>query len=73
MKKITFATVIMFAVFASSAVEGAEALRGVAGVDVVVKQNPSKRAVTNARGVFAFDGLAPGSCGLTFRARKVSC
>jgi Carboxypeptidase regulatory-like domain len=43
---------------------------GVAGVDVIVKQRPSDRAVTDARGNFAIEALAAGSYTLTFRARK---
>lgn len=41
-----------------------------AGVDVIVKQNPSKRAVTDGRGNFALGALPAGPCTLTFRARK---
>jgi Carboxypeptidase regulatory-like domain len=70
MKKITLGIVIMTVVFASSTLFGAEAPRGVAGVDVFVKQNPSKRATTNASGTFAFDGLPAGSYTLTFKAKK---
>jgi hypothetical protein len=43
---------------------------GVAGVDVIVKQRPSDRKVTDSRGNFAMDALAAGSYTLTFRARK---
>lgn len=70
MKKITLGMVIMLAVFGSSALYGAETVRGVAGVDVILKQNPSSRTTTNARGLFGFEGLPPGSYTLTFRARK---
>jgi hypothetical protein len=48
----------------------APAPRGVHGVDVIVKQNPSKRTMTDTRGNFALDGLAPGTYALTFRPRK---
>ena len=48
----------------------AEPPRGVAGVDVIVKQRPSDRAVTDARGNFAIEALAAGSYTLTFRSRK---
>lgn len=71
MKSMTkVGVVVLFAAFATSASYGGEQTRGVAGVDVVVKQNPGKRAVTDARGNFAFDALAPGSYVLSFRSRK---
>lgn len=70
MKKITFGIAIMTAVFASSLLSGAEGPRGVAGVDVSLKQNPSKRAMTDTRGIFTFDGLPAGSYTLVFKAKK---
>ena len=70
MKKITLSIVIMTAAFASSSLNGAEGPRGVAGVEVSLKQNPSKRATTNASGTFAFDGLPAGSYTLAFKAKK---
>jgi hypothetical protein len=70
MKTTTFGIAIMMAAFMSSPLVGAEGPRGVAGVDVFVKQNPSKRATTNASGAFAFDGLPTGSYTLTFKAKK---
>jgi hypothetical protein len=44
--------------------------KGVAGVNVVVKQNPTKRSVTDARGSFSLEGLPAGSYTLTFRPQK---
>jgi hypothetical protein len=70
MKKIILGIAIMFAVGGPSALDGAEVVRGVAGVDVFLKQNPSSRTMTNGRGLFGFEGLPPGSYALTFRARK---
>jgi hypothetical protein len=70
MKKLTFGIVIVISAFAASPLDGAEGPRGVAGVDVFVKQNPGKRATTNASGAFAFDGLPAGSYTLTFKAKK---
>lgn len=70
MKNIIRSLLLLMLPFGISALYGGQPPRGVAGVDVVVKQNPSKRAVTDARGNFVFDGLAPGSHTLSFRARK---
>jgi hypothetical protein len=72
MKHMIRSLVLLSALFAMPVVYGAAppAPQGVAGVDVVVKQKPSKRAVTDARGNFAFDALSPGSYILAFRARE---
>ena len=72
MKSMNRGIVFLLVAFATSVIYGGQppAPRGVHGVDVVVKQNPSKRTVTDTRGNFAFDGLAPGTYALTFRARK---
>ena len=70
MKKVILSIVIVTAAFAFTPLNAADTARGVAGIDVVLKQNPSKRTSTDARGTFAFDGLPTGSYTLTFRAKK---
>ena len=72
MKKMTCGILAVFLAFATSAVYGGQppSSPGVAGVDVFVKQMPAKRSVTDARGNFALDGLAPGSYTLSFRAKE---
>ena len=72
MKNMTRGILFLLVVCATSVSYGGPFPRGVVGVDVVVKQNPSKRAVTDTRGNFAFDGLAPGSYILSFKARKAA-
>ena len=70
MKSITVGIMIITAASAFSTLDAADTPRGVAGVDVFLKQNPSKRTMTNAKGAFAFDGLPAGSYTLMFRAKK---
>jgi hypothetical protein len=62
--------VFLLVALATPVIYGGEPARGVAGVDVVVKQRPSDHAVTDARGTFAIEALAAGSYALTFRSRK---
>lgn len=68
--KLTRGFVFLLVALATPVIYGGEPSRGVAGVDVIVKQRPSDRAVTNARGNFALEALAAGSYTVTFRARK---
>ncbi|MFZ1218743.1 MAG: carboxypeptidase regulatory-like domain-containing protein, partial [Chthoniobacterales bacterium] len=68
--KNTICSFLLFSVlFAVPAVYG-QAPKGVAGVGVVVKQKPAKRAVTDARGNFALEGLPAGSYTLTIRPQS---
>ncbi len=69
-KNMTLGIVLLVVACVISTTYGGEPGSGVAGVDVFVKQNPSKRAVTSPRGNFAMDALPAGSYTLTFRARK---
>lgn len=74
MKNTTRGSVFFLVACATSVIYGgqppAAPPRGVHGVDVILKQNPSSRTMTNARGLFGLEGLPPGSYTLTFRARK---
>lgn len=55
--------------FATSATYGSQEASGAYGVDVVVKEKPSKHVVTDPNGNFALEALPPGSYTLSFRAR----
>lgn len=70
MKTIVCSLLFSGIVLGVPAVRSEEPLRGVAGVEVRVKENASKRFVTDARGSFALQGLAPGSYTLLFKAQK---
>jgi hypothetical protein len=69
MKHVTGIVFLLVAI-ATPVIYGGEPTHGVAGVDVIVKQRPSDRKLTDARGNFAMDALAAGSYTLTFRARR---
>jgi hypothetical protein len=70
MKHRTRGIVLLLIALAAPVSYSSDPLHGVAGVDVIVKQRPSDRAVTDARGNFAIEALAAGSYTLTFRSRK---
>src|SRR5688572_19631917 len=72
MKSMTRGILLLVGVFAASTSYGGQPAPGVAGVEVVVKQTPGKRVVTDAKGNFALDALSPGSYTLTFRAQKAA-
>ena len=62
---------LLSVLFAMPVVYG-QAPKGVAGVSVVVKQNPTKRAVTDARGSFSLEGLPAGSYTLAIRPQRAN-
>jgi hypothetical protein len=68
--RITRSILPLFVAFTVSAIQGGQPALGVAGVEVMVRQNPSKHVVTDARGNFAIDALPAGSYTLAFRAQK---
>lgn len=71
MKHMIRGLLLLSVLFAMPVVYGqAPAPKGVAGVSVVVKQNPTKRAVTDARGNFSLEGLPAGSYTLAFLPQK---
>jgi hypothetical protein len=70
MKPMTYCIVFLVVALATPVIFGGEPPRGVAQVDVIVRQKPRDSAVTDARGNFAIEALAAGNYTLTFRARK---
>lgn len=70
MKRMVRGLVLFLVALATPVLYGAEPDGGVAGVDVIVKQRPSDRAITDGRGNFALEALAAGEYTLTFRSRK---
>lgn len=62
--------ILLLSILLAMPVVYGQAPKGVAGVGVVVKQNPSKRTVTDARGNFSLEGLPAGSYTLTIRPQK---
>jgi hypothetical protein len=70
MKNMTRGIVFLLVALAAPVIYGDQPGSGVAEVDVIVKQSPGKRRITDERGNFSFEGLAPGSYTLTFRGRK---
>lgn len=72
MKNMMRSIFLLLVAFTAPAIYGGQPAPGVAGVDVVVKQIPSKKAVTDLHGNFALDGLPAGSYTLTVRGRRAS-
>ena len=70
MKSMACGLVFLLVALGAPGVYGGEPGGGVAGVDVIVKQRPSDRTVTDGRGNFALEALAAGSYTLIFRSRK---
>lgn len=70
MKNMTRGIVFLLVALATPVIYGGEPPRGVAGVEVIVKQRPRDSVVTDRRGNFAIETLAPGSYTLTFRSKR---
>ena len=71
MKHMIRSFLLLSLLFAVPMVYG-QAPKGVAGVSVVVKQNPKKRTATDARGNFSLEGLPAGSYILTIRPQRAN-
>jgi len=72
MKNITVGVLLGVVALAAAVAYGGQDAPGVVGVSVAVKQIPSRRDVTNAWGIFAFDPLPAGSYTLSFKARRAN-
>jgi hypothetical protein len=73
MKRMTRGILLLSVLFVIPVVYGeAPPPKGVAGVSVVVKQNPTKRTVTDAHGSFSLEGLPAGSHTLTIRPQRAN-
>lgn len=71
MKHMIRSLLLLSVVFAMPLAYGqAPRSKGVAGVSVLVKQNPTKRTATDAGGKFSLEGLPAGSYTLSFRPQK---
>ncbi len=70
MKNMMAGLILCVLAFTGSAVYGAQKGRGVYGIDVIVKQDRTKRAMTDADGHFTLEALPPGSYTLSFRAKR---
>jgi hypothetical protein len=70
MKNMTRVVFFWVVALVTPVINGGQQNAGVAGVDVVVKQMPGKRDVTNSWGIFALEALPAGSYTLTFKARQ---
>jgi hypothetical protein len=69
MNNMTCGVLFCVVALATPVVHGGQEAPGVAGVDVIVKQNPTRRDVTNSWGIFALEPLPAGTYTLTFKAR----
>ena len=67
---MTRGIISLLVALAAQVIYGGEPLRGVAEVDVIVRQRPRDSVVKDARGKFAIEALAAGNYTLTFRARN---
>jgi hypothetical protein len=70
MKNMTCGILLVWSVLFAMPVAYGQDPKGVAGVVIAVKQNPTKRTVTNARGSFSLEGLPAGSYILMIRPQK---
>jgi hypothetical protein len=72
MKRMTRGSLFFVVALAAAAVYGGQEPPGVVGVNVAVKQVPSRHDVTNPWGIFALDPLPAGAYTLSFKARPAN-